>query len=197
MPRRLRNFMATDYPESSNAMDFVNTVLDIGGDEDCPDPMLMDMPEMRYKSKNLEAERRRRSKLNSKLFSLRSLMSKESTLTDAIDYIKQLQKEVLELQTELLSMPDEEGKVEVSSIGHNKFLLKITCESKSGGFSKLVEVINTMGFEVTNVSSVAFSYVSQSVFFIEAKDGVIVPMGELKEFLSAFVGVSEDTTIRN
>lgn len=52
---------------------------------------------------------------------------------------------------------------------HNKFLLKITCENKRGVFSKLVEVINTMGFEVTNVSSVAFSYVSQSVFFIEVR----------------------------
>ncbi|KAM0952347.1 putative transcription factor bHLH family [Dioscorea sansibarensis] len=146
-------------------------------------------------------------------------MSKESTLTDAIDYIRQLQKEVLDLQTELSSMPDEEvekqgsassintmtppdaihcqGKVELSSMGHNKFLLKITCENKRGGFGKLVEVINTMGFEVTNVSSVAFSYVSQSVFFIEAKDGVIIPMGELKEFLSAFVGASEDTKITN
>ncbi|KAJ0983460.1 hypothetical protein J5N97_011715 [Dioscorea zingiberensis] len=179
MPRhhRLRDFMAAEGPESSNAMDFVNTVLDVGGDEECAEPTLMDLPEIRYKSKNLEAERRRRNKLNNKLFTLRSLMSKESTLTDAIDYIKQLQVE---------------RKVELSPMGHNKFLLKITCENRRGGFTKLVEVINSLGFEVTNVSSVAFSYVSQSVFFIEPKDGVTASMNELKEFVSAFVGASEE-----
>ncbi|KAJ0983377.1 hypothetical protein J5N97_011632 [Dioscorea zingiberensis] len=230
MPRhhRLRDFMAAEGPESSNAMDFVNTVLDVGGDEECAEPTLMDLPEIRYKSKNLEAEEggggtsSTTSSLLSDLSFLRSQrhciasnMSKESTLTDAIDYIKQLQVEVMDLQTELSSMPDEEvekqgsisstntmappdpihcqRKVELSPMGHNKFLLKITCENRRGGFTKLVEVINSLGFEVTNVSSVAFSYVSQSVFFIEPKDGVTASMmSELKEFVSAFVGASEE-----
>ena len=46
------------------------------------------------------------------LDSLLFQMSKESTLTDTIDYIRQLQKEVLDLQTELA---DEEGEKQGSA----------------------------------------------------------------------------------
>lgn len=56
-------------------MEFVDSVLHGYGDE-CTEPVLMEMGEVKYKSKNLEAERRRRSKLNNKLFSLRALVPK-------------------------------------------------------------------------------------------------------------------------
>ena len=42
-------------------------------------------------------------------------MSKESTLTDAISYIKQLQQQVLELQIELSKIPDEDGEKQGSA----------------------------------------------------------------------------------
>ncbi|ONK65636.1 uncharacterized protein A4U43_C07F39110 [Asparagus officinalis] len=117
MPRYPRDcgadFDAMDFVDSTAAMATVVEEEEAGGGggggEGFGDPAIVaDTGEARYRSKNLEAERRRRSKLNNRLFTLRSLMSKESTLVDAIDYIQKLQKRICDLKLELSKLTDED-----------------------------------------------------------------------------------------
>lgn len=43
-------------------------------------------------------------------------------------------------------------QVEVNHIGRTDFLIKLYCEQKLGGFSRLMEAINSFGLQVTNVN---------------------------------------------
>ncbi|ONK74684.1 uncharacterized protein A4U43_C03F9080 [Asparagus officinalis] len=177
--------------------------------------------EERYKSKNLAAERRRRSKLNHRLFTLRSLvpnitkMSKESTLIDAMDYIHNLQTQINDLKLELSKICEEEdrtkqgstsstestappemaryqGRVELNPMGQNKFHVKIMCNKRPGGFIKLLDALSRNGLEITEISSFAFSGFDQIVFCIEARGDKEIPISELRKLLMAIVEVSEE-----
>ncbi|KAI3495250.1 hypothetical protein L1887_37497 [Cichorium endivia] len=140
--------------------------------------------EGKFKSKNLKAERKRREKLKSRMLELRSLvpkitnLNKETIITDAIDYIEELQSSVTNLSNELLDIEAEmaiaqsfeiiqicqeekmkkwgiESEVEVRRINENKLWIKIIFEKKLGGFTKLIEAMSMIGIELvdTNVTT--------------------------------------------
>ncbi|KAI3445173.1 hypothetical protein Pfo_001838, partial [Paulownia fortunei] len=190
-------------------------------------------------SKNLMAERKRRKKLNDRLYALRALvpniskLDRASILGDAIDYVNELKKQVEDLQIELEEHSDEEdtrktGKddtensvppsimhqngmkrgpkrerencfhkgssgnynvniskqnheldctnekvqemepqVEVFQLDGNEFFVKVFCEHKSGGFVRLMEALNSLGLEVTNVNITRHTCLVSSIFKLE------------------------------
>ncbi|KAL5772636.1 hypothetical protein ACOSP7_012243 [Xanthoceras sorbifolium] len=128
-----------------------------------------------FKSKNLNAERRRREKLSSRLLTLRSLMNKATIIEDAISYIEALQRDVKVLSDQLLEMEssseerekpriDEinaaeemkkngiEEDVQVTKIDGKKIWMKIIFEKKRGRFTKLLEAMTYLGFEMTDTN---------------------------------------------
>ncbi|CAH9141745.1 unnamed protein product [Cuscuta epithymum] len=91
-----------------------------------------------YKSKNLQAERRRREKLSQRLLELRSLvpnitnMTKETIITDAISYIEELQSNVKELSSQLLEIGSSSGEAEVKPESENGYEEKTDTPKEEG-----------------------------------------------------------------
>ncbi|CAI9756553.1 unnamed protein product [Fraxinus pennsylvanica] len=129
----------------------------------------------KYKSNNLEAERRQRKKLNDRLLELRSSMNKATVVTDAVTYIEELQRHVKDLSHQLFEMDanfvEEEAtkieeidsaeemkiwgiepEVQVTSIYGTKLWIKIVYQKTKGRFTKIMEAISVLGFDITDIS---------------------------------------------
>ncbi|GMI93352.1 DYSFUNCTIONAL TAPETUM 1 [Hibiscus trionum] len=175
-------------------------------------------------SKNLHAERKRRKKLSDRLLTLRSLvpiitnMNKATIIDDAITYIQELQKTSEDLSEELLEMEasSEEGgkqlemeadaaedmnkcgikeEVKVASIDGNKLLIKIIIEKKRGCFTKLIEAMNFLGFELseTNVTTFKGAMLLSSCVHGQFVDTLMVEQTEelLLEMIRSMKGSSK------
>ncbi|XP_049384579.1 transcription factor DYT1 [Solanum stenotomum] len=166
-----------------------------------------------YKSKNLKAERNRRQKLSERLLQLRSLvpnitnMTKETIITDAITYIRELQMNVDNLSEQLLEMEaihgeepetkneeiidtaEEMGKwgiepeVQVAHIGPTKLWIKIVCQKKRGGLTKLMEAMNVLGFDINDTSATASKGAILITTSVEVVQGGLTEANRIREIL--------------
>lgn len=65
--------------------------------------------------------------------------------------------------------PPMEVQVEVFQVSRNGFFLKVFCQYKAGGFVKLMEDLNSLGFEVTNANVTTFTKLVLNVLKIEVR----------------------------
>ncbi|KAJ0975195.1 hypothetical protein J5N97_017160 [Dioscorea zingiberensis] len=94
-------------------------------------------------------------------------------LGDAIEYVLELQKQVKNLPDELEETnPEDEGakqnaQVEVKQLDEDESYVKVLCEQKLGGFTRLMEAVISLGLEVTNVNVATYQSLVLNVFRVK------------------------------
>ncbi|GER40663.1 basic helix-loop-helix (bHLH) DNA-bindingsuperfamily protein [Striga asiatica] len=143
-----------------------------------------------------------------------SKMDRVSTLGDAAEYIKELQETIDGYQDELQAMEENECKnviakpnptmsikecsekkasiearVEVNQLGNKEFLVKVVCMQKRGGFSRLIEALDSLGLWITDANATTFNSAVLNVLKVENGGGAeyseafTVPAGELRRLI--------------
>nr|XP_043625656.1 transcription factor ABORTED MICROSPORES-like isoform X2 [Erigeron canadensis] len=149
------------------------------------------------RSNNLIAERKRRKRINDALYALRALvpkiskMDKASILVDAFEYIRDLQKNVEELQDELKELEEQADKVnddemevevEVHKIGAQELLLKLICSHRPSRFLKIMETLDSLGLQVIDANITTCNDRMLNILNVEVK-GKGVVANSLKDSL--------------
>ncbi|KAL3522111.1 hypothetical protein ACH5RR_014945 [Cinchona calisaya] len=160
-----------------------------------------------FKSKNLEAERKRRQKLSDRLLELRSLMNKATIITDAITYIEELQstvrdisdqlhqmditlKEDLESQKKGIVVAAEEMKkwgiepeVQVTRLKENKLWIQIVCQKKNRAFAEMMEAISVLGYDPKDTSVTTTKGALLVTSCVEVMQDGCTEVDQIKDFL--------------
>lgn len=185
---------------------------------DCSDPMEDDDDKAasrtgrRHLSKNLVAERKRRKKLNERLYSLRALvpkitkMDRASILGDAIEYVKELQQQVKALQDELLEVKEEEvhpagalaalqegGGVDGNAFPSDEARLLVAGRGEDAALErKADDLTQPMQVEVSKVDGQTFTL----RIFCEKRPGVFVKLMQALDVLGLDILHANITTFR-
>nr|XP_018623502.1 transcription factor ABORTED MICROSPORES isoform X3 [Nicotiana tomentosiformis] len=75
------------------------------------------------------------------------------------------------------------GQVEVNQIGAREFLLKVSGSHKPGGFTQLMEAMNSLGLEVVNTNFTTFGGEILSIFIARANMHRVVEAQQLRSSL--------------
>ncbi|XP_070051745.1 transcription factor DYT1 [Nicotiana tomentosiformis] len=134
-------------------------------------------------------------------------MTKETIITDAITYIRELQTNVNNLSEQLLEMEATHGEeletkreenidtaeemanwgiepeVQVAHIGTSKLWIKIVCQKKRGGFTKLMEAMNVLGFDLNDTSVTASKGALLVTSSVEVVRGGLIDAHQIREIL--------------
>ncbi|CAH9120193.1 unnamed protein product [Cuscuta epithymum] len=150
-------------------------------------------------AKNLVTERKRRNKIKDGLYALRAIVPKitkmdmASIVGDAINYIMELQESLNELENELNQIDAEDViqerdkpmtpekrrspcninnkvHVEVNQISTSVFMLRFMGKHCRGQFSRMMEIMDSLGLQVLEANVTTFNGLVLSVFRVEVKD---------------------------
>ncbi|XP_049932244.1 transcription factor TDR isoform X5 [Nymphaea colorata] len=75
----------------------------------------------------------------------------------------------------------QQVEVEVTQVGEHQFRLKILCENRACGFSRLMQAMDSLGLEVIKVNIIAFRSLVLYLFKVEMRDTEAIEADQLRK----------------